>query len=183
MEVAQKIRETNKEMYLIFTTAHLEYAMIAYKVKTFDYIAKPLTLERLEETVERLFNDIFHAPANYLKLDNGKLVINKKDINYIKRNGMKLTFYTGSRDYESYTSFTKIQNQLSNDFVRCHKSYMVNLNNISRVEMSNNIIVLKDNSICYIGPKYKNEFMEVFKNHESITNYLVSANNAQYANG
>ena len=96
---------------------------------------------------------------------------------------MKLTFYTGSRDYESYTSFTKIQNQLSNDFVRCHKSYMVNLNNISRVEMSNNIIVLKDNSICYIGPKYKNEFMEVFKNHESITNYLVSANNAQYANG
>ena len=66
MEVAQKIRETNKEMYLIFTTAHLEYAMIAYKVKTFDYIAKPLTLERLEETVERLFNDIFHAPANYL---------------------------------------------------------------------------------------------------------------------
>ena len=86
MEVAQKIRETNKEMYLIFTTAHLEYAMIAYKVKTFDYIAKPLTLERLEETVERLFNDIFHAPANYLKLDNGKLVINKEDINYIKRN-------------------------------------------------------------------------------------------------
>ena len=157
--------------------------MLAYKVKTFDYIAKPLTLERLEETVQRLFNDIFFKPANYLKLDNGKLVINKEDINYIKRNGMKLTFCTNSRQYDSYTSFNKLQDKLSNDFVRCHKSYMVNLNNISKVEINNNKIILKDNSICYIGPKYKNEFMEVFKNHESITNYMVSVNNTKYANG
>ena len=33
-----KIREKNKDCYLIFSTGHLEYAMMAYKLKTFDFI-------------------------------------------------------------------------------------------------------------------------------------------------
>ena len=51
LELAQEIRKLNKNSYIIFTTGHLEYAMIAYKFKTFDYLAKPITYERLEETV------------------------------------------------------------------------------------------------------------------------------------
>ena len=42
IELAKEIRKINKNIYIIFTTGHLEYAMIAYKVKTFDYIAKPI---------------------------------------------------------------------------------------------------------------------------------------------
>ena len=43
LDIAKAVREKNKDIYIIFTTAHLEYAMLAYKVKTFDYIAKPIT--------------------------------------------------------------------------------------------------------------------------------------------
>ena len=38
LEIASKVREKNKDTYFIFTTAHLEYAMMAYKFKTFDYL-------------------------------------------------------------------------------------------------------------------------------------------------
>ena len=47
LEIASKVRERNKDTYFIFTTAHLEYAMMAYRFKTFDYLAKPITYERL----------------------------------------------------------------------------------------------------------------------------------------
>ena len=48
LELAEAIRKINKDAYIIFTTAHLEYAMVAYKFKTFDYLAKPITYDRLE---------------------------------------------------------------------------------------------------------------------------------------
>ena len=48
LELAEKIRISNKDAYIIFTTGHLEYSLLAYKLKTFDYIPKPITLERLE---------------------------------------------------------------------------------------------------------------------------------------
>ena len=75
LEVASKVRESNKDTYFIFTTAHLEYAMMAYKFKTFDYLAKPVTSDRLEETIVRLFDDINGLPKRYLKLDNKKTII------------------------------------------------------------------------------------------------------------
>ena len=58
IELAKEIRKINKNIYIIFTTGHLEYAMIAYKVKTFDYIAKPINYDRIEETIIRLFEDV-----------------------------------------------------------------------------------------------------------------------------
>ena len=43
LDLAEEIRKIKKNSYLVFTTGHLEYAMMAYKYKTFDYIAKPIT--------------------------------------------------------------------------------------------------------------------------------------------
>ena len=56
LQLAEAIRKVNKDAYIVFTTGHLEYAMLAYKFKTFDYLAKPITYDRLEETVIRLFD-------------------------------------------------------------------------------------------------------------------------------
>ena len=69
IELAKEIRKINKNIYIIFTTGHLEYAMLAYKVKTFDYLAKPINYDRLEETIIRLFDDVTSTPKRYLKID------------------------------------------------------------------------------------------------------------------
>ena len=79
LEIAEAVRQKNKNIYIIFTTAHLEYAMVAYKFKTFDYLAKPITYERLEETIMRLYDDIYSKPKKYLKIDIVDLQRNKKD--------------------------------------------------------------------------------------------------------
>ena len=65
----------NKKVYIIFLTGHLEYALLAYKYKTFDYLPKPIVKERLEETVVRLFHDIYNTPNQYIKIDNKSVII------------------------------------------------------------------------------------------------------------
>ena len=58
--------------------------MVAYKYKTFDYIAKPISYDRLEETVIRLFDDINSEPKKYIKLDNKNTLVDASEIQYIK---------------------------------------------------------------------------------------------------
>lgn len=165
LQLAEEIRKMNKNLYIIFTTGHLEYAMVAYKYKTFDYIAKPITYDRLEETVTRLFEDINGVPKKYLKIDNKNTLVDESEVQFIKRDGMKLVFHTPSRDYDTYSSFNKFQDRLPENYVRCHKSCIANISQIKDVEPVTGTITFKDDSTCYIGPKYKSNLMEVLKQY------------------
>lgn len=168
LELARRVREQNKNCYIIFSTGHLEYAMLAYKLKTFDYLPKPITSERLEETVVRLFDDINGLPKKYIKIDNKNTLIDENEVNYIKRDGMKLVYHTNHKDYEAYTSFNKIQDSLPDNFIRCHKSFIANINKVVNVDPVTNMLFFEDNSCCDIGPKYKNNLMEVMRKNGFI---------------
>lgn len=177
-DIAEMVRKKNKDVYIIFTTGHLEYALIAYKYKTFDYLPKPIVDERLEETILRLMDDMKSTPSKFIRLNNNKTIINQDEVNYIKKDGMKLVFCTNNRTYETYSSFNKIQDCLPDNFVRCHKSFIVNVKNISDINSNNNTILFSPNESCSIGGKYKNEIMEVLKNG-NFTNNLECINNGE----
>ena len=170
LDLAEKIRKINKKIYIIFETAHLEYLLLAYKCKTFDYLPKPISLSNLESTISRLFNDIRQGSINknFIELKNGKL-LNTNSIFYIEKDNTKLIFRANSENYSTYSSFNKIQPKLPANFIRCHKSFIVNVNNITTI--NNNVIHFdKANNLkCYIGQVYKKKFLEVLKN-ESYTN-------------
>lgn len=175
LELAKRVRKNNKGVYIIFSTGHLEYSLIAYSVKTFDYLPKPITIERLEVTLLRLLEDVKFSNKKFIYIDN-KTLINYSEINYIKKDGMKLVFCTDSHKYETYNSFSKIQSILPDNFIRCHKSYIANADNISNINTNKNIILFKNDLSCEIGPKYKNNLMEVFKN-ANFSNNMDSVNN------
>lgn len=181
-DIADMVRKKNKDVYIIFTTGHLEYALIAYKYKTFDYLPKPIVDERLEETILRLMDDIKSTPSKFIRLNNNRTIINQDEVNYIKKDGMKLVFCTNNRTYETYSSFNKIQGCLPDNFVRCHKSFIANVKNISDINSNNNTILFSPNESCSIGGKYKNEIMEVLKNGNSTNNLECIGNGECDAN-
>lgn len=91
---------------------------------------------------------------------------------------MKVIYHTNNHDYETYSTFNKISENLPLNFVRCHKSYIVNIDNIQNVESNSNTILFSNNISCSIGPKYKNNLMEVLNNYGNFTNNLDCVNNA-----
>ena len=187
LDVADIVRKQNKEIYIVFTSAHLEYILIAYKYKTFDFLPKPIAIDRLDETLERLIEDVttINNPRrqNFIRINNKNTIINQDNIRYIKKDGMKLVFYTDTRTYETYGSFKKLESELHDNFIRCHKSYIANINKINNINSNNNVITFDqnvdsaDNLKCYIGPKYKNKFMEDLNNYGNFTNHLDGLNN------
>ncbi len=177
LAIAKEIRKINKNLHLIFTTGHFEFMMEAYKVNTFDYLVKPISQDNLEETLIRLRDYLDNSNNRFIKI-NGTTFINQDDIHYIRKDGMKLIYHTEHSEYETYNSFSKIKHTLPNGFVRCHKSFIANISNISHVEVNTNTIFFNNNSKCYIGPRYKNEFMEVI-NVGNSSNRLDVANYTQ----
>lgn len=180
IDLAYIIRKSNKDVYIIFTSAHLEYILIAYKCKTFDFIPKPISKERVEETILRLIEDINSEgnTTSFIRIDSKNTIINQDSVNFIKKEGMKLVFYTDTRVYETYNSFSKISNELPKNFVRCHKSYIANINKISDINNTTIVFNHKNTMQCNIGPKYKNELMEVLKNG-NFSNNLDGFNNGK----
>ncbi|WP_062052563.1 response regulator transcription factor [Bacillus sp. JCM 19034] len=54
LDFAKRLRETNSHITLVFITSHKEHALAAYDVYAYDYIVKPLSQKRLQQTVERI---------------------------------------------------------------------------------------------------------------------------------
>ncbi len=171
IDIANKIRNINKNTYLIFATAHLEYLILAYKCKTFDYLPKPISMENLKSTILRLFDDINEnkSDTSFIKLNNQNKIIRANSVCYIEKNSTKLVFKGEYEDYSTYSSFNKIQNELPSNFVRCHKSYIVNIHNVESID--NNVIHFSNNHNleCTIGQAYKKNFLEVLINGTNTT--------------
>lgn len=170
IELAKKIREKNKSIYIIFLTGHFEFIVSAFECITFDFIQKPFSRAKLEKTINRLFDDINANTSKFLKLNHNKDVVNQNLVNFIQKDGMKTIYNMNSGSVIAYGSFSNISEELPTNFVRCHKSFIVNVDNISNVDFKNNIIFFKDSecSKCFIGPKYKNNFMEVLNNYGNV---------------
>lgn len=162
LNIAEEIRKINKDCYIIFITSHFEYLMEAYDYKTFAYLFKnSISIDTLSDTLNRLFDDASGSSTKFLKIDNKGTYIDLNDIQFIEKNGMKIIYHTSHGILETYNSFSKIEDKLPSCFIRCHKSFIANTNNVVNISLSNNSITFKNAEICYIGPKYKNHFMEV----------------------
>lgn len=157
-ELAKKVRALNKNTYIIFITSHNEYTSLAFEIKAFDYLPKKITLDRLEKTLIRLFDDMKSSSNTFIPL-NSKTFINQEDIYYIMKDGMKAIFKTCNDTFETYCSFSKLFDILPDNFVRCHKSYIANVDNISRIELGESTLFFDKSEKCYIGPKYRDTFM------------------------
>jgi two-component system LytT family response regulator len=56
-DFAKRVRESGRQMKLVFVTSHKEYALSAFDVYAFDYIVKPVELERLHQTIKRAISE------------------------------------------------------------------------------------------------------------------------------
>lgn len=162
LNIAEEIRKINKNCYIIFITSHFEYVMKAYDYKTFAYLFKnALSVDTLSDTLKRLFDDISGSSSKFIKIDGKGTFIDLNDVQFIEKRGMKLIYHTFHEVIDTYNSFSKIADTLPNNFVRCHKSFIANVNNIVHISLTDSTITFKNNEVCYIGPKYKKSLMEV----------------------
>jgi two-component system response regulator AgrA len=83
------------------------------------------------------------------------------DIVFIEKSGNKCIIHATSKTVYCYQSLESIYDKLENvDFIRCHKSFIVNKNFIQYTNLTDMEIILINDQKCYIGGKYKKNLMK-----------------------
>lgn len=65
IELAEKLVEKNPGLQIVFVTGHDEYAIQAFEINALDYVLKPVSAERLSNTLDRIRENI---PSNNKKI-------------------------------------------------------------------------------------------------------------------
>lgn len=164
IDLIKKLRKINKTTYVICLSGYMDYVFDALKVKIFDYLLKPISYDKLKNCIVRLINDYQNFSYIYLEFNNSKLKIKQDEINYIEKEKMKSVIHTKNNSYEVHSSLEKIKNCLPDNFARCHKSFIINTQNIEKIDFTKNELSFNNSDSCPIGLKYKNELSEVLKN-------------------
>ena len=158
---------------IVFTTAYSEYAVEGFKVNAVDYLLKPFGLDdfrraanRIKERQESVSTNIQHPIPNtqpaslFVKTDYRMVKINIPDIRYIEGMSEYLKIYLEGEEKPIITllSMKKIETRLPENFMRIHRSYIVNLHKIQ--EVNKNRIIMDAETFLPIGDMYKESFQQ-----------------------
>lgn len=134
LSVARKLRELDQEMALVFLTSHLEYALKGYEVNALRYLTKPVKKEQLTEIINHLIEKNSEARKILLKAEDEMVMVSVRDILYMEACNQDIRIVTRDREYLRRYNIRDYEEQLNPYFfVRCHRSYLVNLSHIARI--------------------------------------------------
>lgn len=134
MEVARKVRENVPELELVFATAYAEYAIEGYEVQALDYLLKPINLEKITRVLERFLEEQPEEAAyTIIEVDGGTTRLNLDDIIYVEANMGEIRVVLEEQSFHLKMSLAEFKKQLDNRFVSPHRSYLVNLQYVSRL--------------------------------------------------
>ena len=160
---------------IVFTTAYSEYAVEGFKVNAVDYLLKPFGMQDFQRAANRLkervqgsrVQEVQGSPLTsesddviFLKTDYRVVKVSISDIRYIEAMSeyLKIFIEGEAKPIVTMLSMKKMEEKLPENFMRIHRSYIVNLTKIQ--EINKNRIIMDAETFLPIGDMYKEAFQK-----------------------
>ncbi len=140
IKVAEKIRAASREVFIVFVTAYVSYALAGYRLDAVRYLLKGS--ENFQSTVNECMDAImdkmnYSVAKRKFEFKEGTKEVSLDRLLYIESNLHKLEFHIMEDNLNTYTMYEKLsvlEDKLeSDDFIRIHQSYLVNIKHIKNV--------------------------------------------------
>lgn len=151
IETANKLKEIDDNVLIVFCTNHTEYAYESFEVEPFRFIVKPFDLEKFKSVILAAYKKIQNSNSDLcLVSDEASHHILVNDIYYIESDKRALIFHFKDNNITSYGKLDDYSQKLYiNDFILVNRSCLVNCNHIAVFESGS--IRLKNDSIIPIS--------------------------------
>lgn len=165
MKLAQQIRLFDPRGFIIFITAHseLSYMTFQYRVEAMDFVLKDNPAEAKVKIKECLLNAMerYTLQTNKthkvytIEIGGRKISVDYDDIFFFETssNIHKVILHAKDRQIEFSISMKELTGTLGDSFVRCHRSFLVNKNNIKEVDAKNRIIYFANGETCLMSTR------------------------------
>ena len=153
MELARRLRSIGWKTILIFITAYADYVFDAFDVGAFHYLVKPVSDKKLTEVLQKAVEQLMQenqkrqekqVPDN-ANTDEQRILVKSggvhtsikiSDIIYAEVFNRKVVLHTTTENIEYYGKLKNLEDELSGDFYRPHRSYLVNLKYVTKYDSS-----------------------------------------------
>ena len=152
---------------IILTTSKPEYAYDAFQYYVDAFLKKPFSYKQFIEAVERIEKSLESPqPANasstkdhfFIKVDHKLVKLENDQILYIESMGDYVRFVTQDKKLVTLNTMKNLEERMDrNQFVKVHRSYIVNINKID--DLQGNQIYIQKHEIP-IGKAYREEIMK-----------------------
>lgn len=159
---AKKIKQINPNCEIIFISNYINYATDVYDVDHIYFITKDKIESHLERAIQKALVRYKTNNENTIIVtwQNNRYIIKISQILYIEALGRYLYYHTVSETIQCIDTLARVSNILPSSFVRCHKSYIINMNYMVRFERTE--CILSSDKHIPIGYVYSSNFREAF---------------------
>ena len=139
VDLANKIKNKKKNSIVVFTTSHTDYMAEAFDVHAFNYIVKPVTMQKVDKIVTQLEEVINSRDDKLIFRCNRELVSTYyDDIVYMESSKRIINLITTNMEYQFYGKINDVYNELPElIFGKTRSGCIVNYRYVSRVDKSN----------------------------------------------
>ena len=138
MEAARCLRRYAPHVSIVFLTTTPAYALESYDVYAYGYLVKPLNGEKTAALLRRFLQEEYEGNQKTLLLKKGcrGRRIAYREIEYIEsRRNVLLVFLENGEEYRVYAKLDDVEKELKgHGFLRCHQSFIVNMNRVRVAE-------------------------------------------------
>ena len=159
MSCARKIRETNKDIPIVFLTSHIEMAVEGYEVSAFRFLQKPIDDTKLERTLQDLIGLRERNRSVIVKYEGEEVVVVPSQVLFIESDNNNVRIKTTSGTCSTRMKITDAIDLLNgpcDTIRRVHRCTAVNLLHVSRIR--DREAVLDDGSVIGISRSYYQDF-------------------------
>jgi len=149
------LERLEKTPIVIFCTAYDQYSLKAFETNSIDYLLKPVRLERLQQTIEKLASfkknlssatimavlKEFYSQKDEKKMTSitvkkgDKLIFIKLDeVSHFEADEKYVTLFTTKENHLIEQSLSQLETKLPDNFMRVHRSVIVNKNHVLEVQ-------------------------------------------------
>lgn len=143
MACAEKLRQQDQDVIIIFITSMVQYAVQGYRVDALDYIVKPVTDAQLESSLNRAFRrlEATQPKAVTLRTNGGMSTVHVADILYVEAVNHRAVVHTKVEEIACSMTLSAVESLLAPyHFFRCHAAFLVNLSLVERVTATDVIV-------------------------------------------
>lgn len=171
-EVLERLRMSHAEAFLMIVadTTVLPTSYLKPGIAPGALLLKPVGYRNTEQVMQDIF-EVFTrrlekgiADTFLVETREGRQYIPMGQIDYFEAKEKKIFIRTKSREYGFYDTLDTLQERLPKSFLRCHRSYIVNMKRVKALLSSQNLIQMEDDVLVPFSRSYKKALKEYWNN-------------------
>lgn len=143
VELAKRVRQKDETVQLVFITGFPDFMAEGYEVSALHYLMKPVSSKKLCTVLDKAASNLEKSekrlPVNHERQTD---FVPLSHIYYIEAQKQYILIHTAEETYRMRASLAETQEKLDEFFIKCQRSFLVNLRHVARVNTGG--VVLKN---------------------------------------